>query len=181
MRELQALRTEMRVLELSSLSYHDQSHNTVNGLIDMMKEIGHVESIIEIGSYRGVSTEVLAHFCDKLIAVDIWTDFPRAKREFDSRFSTSEKVSYLRMKSTEAAKFICDKSVDLVYIDALHDLVNVINDILSWQTKVKSGGYLTGHDYGDHCPEVIVAVDRVLGRKPDKVYSDSSWLNKVNQ
>jgi hypothetical protein len=49
--------------------------------------------------------------------------------------------------SMDAVKDFKDESLDFVYIDANHDLQNVINDITEWSKKVRKGGIVSGHDY----------------------------------
>lgn len=173
MYSLDALRLEPRCLgawEPATLT--TAAPNMVHGLIDMLTLTGRLERILEVGSFRGVSTEVFLHFCNHLIAVDTWKELSRAKRDFDARFSTESNVSYLRMFSVDAAKLIGDKSVDLVYIDALHDEKSVTEDITAWLPKTKT--WIAGHDW----PDVQKAVRKFF--QPDQVFSDTSWLKLVS-
>lgn len=197
MRPLHLLLAEPRVL--TDVSIADPAVNSVAGLIDMMREVGRSGIVVEVGSYRGVSTEVLAHFCDHLIAVDHWYCQERPKREFDARFADCHHVSSLRVHSLQAALMLADGIAGLVYLDADHSEEAVRQDIAAWRRKVKLGGYLAGHDYylevGDTGtgplsipgwrPDGIQwylgvkrAVDAAFG-KPDAVFSDSSWLKRL--
>ena len=56
------------------------------------------------------------------------------------------KGKVLREFSEDAAKRF-KRDLDFVYIDGNHDYTYVVADILEWQTKVKPGGILAGHDY----------------------------------
>lgn len=49
--------------------------------------------------------------------------------------------------SETASQKFCRGLFDYVYIDANHDVVNVIRDIVLWKPKVKKGGILAGHDF----------------------------------
>lgn len=62
--------------------------------------------------------------------------------------------------SKEAAKLFEKGSVDFVFIDANHNYEYVKEDIALWWPKVKKGGVLSGHDYGQPVwPGVKKAVD----------------------
>jgi cephalosporin hydroxylase len=65
-----------------------------------------------------------------------------------------------------------------VVIDGAHDYKYVKADIEAWLPKVKSGGYLCGHDYlsGEH-EEVIRAVNEAFGDNK-KIYN-VTWVHKV--
>lgn len=52
-----------------------------------------------------------------------------------------------------------DEYFDIIYIDADHNYESVKKDLELSFIKIKSGGYLCGHDYGNMFPGVIRAVD----------------------
>ena len=56
----------------------------------------------------------------------------------------------LCLSSTEAAEKIKDGTLDYVFIDAEHNYESAMNDIKTWLPKVKSGGIISGHNYGDN-------------------------------
>jgi hypothetical protein len=113
--------------------------NLCGGLVDMLSSLPRLGLAVEVGSFRGVSTEVLAHFADRVICVDPWAAWPRAKKEFDARFAAAQSVSYLRMTSVEAAGIVADGVADLVYIDAMHDRESVLRDIGALAAEAAAG------------------------------------------
>lgn len=75
-------------------------------------------------------------------------------------------ITPLRMPSLFAAKIYKDESLDFVFIDAAHDYNNVLADITAWFPKIKPGGIIAGHDYGNKdFPEVAQAVNTFFKNK----------------
>lgn len=60
-----------------------------------------------------------------------------------------DRAKIIRKDSKDACNEIPDASLDFVFIDADHSYEGSKSDILSWVTKVKPGGLLSGHDYGN--------------------------------
>jgi hypothetical protein len=104
----------------------------------------------------------------KLYCIDTWKAYSRtvndarAEQHFEraKRKLAGFDVTFLRKTGMEALNDIPDKSLDFIYIDALHDFDNVMVDIIHWSKKVRSGGIVSGHDYF-HFYEggVVLAVD----------------------
>jgi cephalosporin hydroxylase len=142
--------------------------------------IKHFTQFVEVGSYAGASCAFLANDLKsqgrqfKVFAVDLW-DKPGAPEdrwifpfsEFMEKLAHMQLVDVIQPvqeESDKAAAFFQDLSVDFVFIDANHSYEHVIADIKAWMPKVKHGGLLSGHDYGEPC-EVKRAVDEMLGGK----------------
>lgn len=128
----------------------------------------------EIGIFKGQLSAILLHARPQLLLhmVDSWAptqEQPRAYVECGDfhallpaekqercyretltavRFAISRAV-IMRMQSLQAAEKIDDGSLDFVFIDADHSYEGCAADIAAWAPKVKTGGYLCGHDY-DH-------------------------------
>lgn len=91
-------------------------------------------------------------------------------------------IKPVRMDSVSAAYTYPDQSLDFVYIDAAHDYESVKADINAWFPKVKTGGFIGGHDYGNNDqPDggVLKAVHERFN--VFMVYNPlwGSWLHKV--
>ena len=70
------------------------------------------------------------------------------------------------LDSLEAAETTQDESLDFVYIDADHSYKSCMLDIIAWESKVRHGGIISGHDYFDDFENgfgVKSAVDRLYG------------------
>jgi hypothetical protein len=56
-------------------------------------------------------------------------------------------ITVHREFSEAAAATFPDGSLDFVYIDGNHSLLDVVRDLTLWSRKVKFGGIVSGHDY----------------------------------
>ena len=86
--------------------------------------------------------------------------------------------------STDIAAYIPDGSLDLVFLDADHSYDGVRADIEAWLPKVRNGGWIGGHDYGNGDPAydfsgVKRAVDEAF---PEGVELDDNytWFRRVD-
>jgi predicted O-methyltransferase YrrM len=80
------------------------------------------------------------------------------------------------VKSLDAVNEIEDGYLDFVFIDGAHDYDSVKADIIAWLQKIKSSGWICGHDYGIF-EGVNQAVDELF---PDaEIDSDFTWFVRV--
>lgn len=75
----------------------------------------------------------------------------------------SGRIDVLAMSSLQAATQFADGSVNLVYIDAAHDLESVTADIDAWWPKLDGYGIMMGDDYDIDNEGVVTAVRRRFG------------------
>jgi Methyltransferase domain len=145
-------------------------------------------TILEVGSWKGRSTRALADNTQGTVyAVDLWDWRPAGwmdpatytkamlqKRTDDYIFRIfcnnlsphidTGKVWPIRNTSLAAAQDL-DLEFDLIFIDAAHDYESVVQDIGAWRKKLSADGMLCGHDYSQHWPDVVKAVDELV---PDR-------------
>lgn len=150
--------------------------NRLFGLKELAEEnISKTMTVCEVGSYEGISSVLLSHYCKKLYCVDIFSE-EKYENTFDKNIANfSNNVEKIKSLSKDALDLFEDKSLDVVYVDASHDYENALFDIANWKNKIKNNGLMSGHDYHKDCQGVIDAVNEIFG-KPDKVYEDSSWI-----
>lgn len=156
-----------------------------DSLKELFKYFSDNASMVEVGSYQGGSALVWAQKFKVVYCVDPWLGLlgkgekPRVGtyETFIERTKNINNIVPMRMTSEEASNKIDDKSIDFVYIDALHDYESVKQDIKLWLPKIKKDGYIGGHDYG-YLSGVKDAVDEVLG-VPTIMDKEYSWLIKV--
>lgn len=94
--------------------------------------------------------------------------------EFCSRYS--DRTQFIRDLTEPASKLVDDNSLDFVFIDADHSEEGVTNDINNWGPKVKSGGFIIGHDYSKGWPSVVAAVNKTLGAENITKGVDNVWI-----
>lgn len=90
-------------------------------------------------------------------------------------------VKIMRMTSLEASCLTPDNSLDLAFIDAVHDYKNIRQDLSLWWPKVRKGGVLSGHDYNHPDPGYGVkkAVDEKFASDQIHLENDSVfWVKK---
>lgn len=182
----------------------DNPVDTIHGLIDLVREAA-PRRVLEIGSDRGVSTEVFLLLCEEVVSVDPREDFPDVSFTFDHVEGDEAQADFMNMRRTRGQQFLdrCGgypnlKNIrdyspnaqlamadeytgyfDLVYVDAVHEYQPVVDDLCASWPLVRDGGWMAGHDYvlsDGEANKVIPAVDFVFGKGNVKVFSDSSWL-----
>lgn len=161
------------------------------------------EKFVEIGAWKGKSicyagVEIINSGKNiRLDSVDTWEGSPGEpvlmndesvinKTLYDEFIKNIEPVKHIvtpiKLSSVLAANVYQDNSVFFVFIDGSHLYESIKEDILAWLPKVKSGGFIGGHDIDQ--PEefngVRAAVNEIIGAKNIKIYNKgwASWLHR---
>jgi hypothetical protein len=144
-----------------------------------------METIVEVGSWKGRSTAALCSGCrgtvysvDTFLGSkgeeqehreakerDIYEDFKKNTAQFKNL------VSY-KMESLEAVKKFADKSVDMVFIDGAHTYEAVQADIEAWLPKCKK--LICGHDY--NYPDIAEVVNTKFGVVDN---AENVWIKEL--
>lgn len=162
--------------------------NNRTGLLDFIKFIKQFYdtkelTLLEIGSFKGESSEMFAKEFKTVTCVDSWigksvemylnTCTPKdIENEFDSMAKKYKNIVKIKGDSIEIAKNITEQ-YDVIYIDASHDYVSVKNDIQVWRDKARI--IISGHDYSPKHKGVIKAVNEIY-YLPDEKFKDNTWL-----
>lgn len=145
---------------------------------------------IEIGSYRGESTEIFlkSNAFKTLYCIDPWEDgydqndlasspeIVQAEKEFDEKFNNNQIIKKIKQKSCDAVTLFEDNSIDFIYIDGNHQYEFVKSDLENFVPKIKNGGFISGHDYNPHWAGTKKAINDFFKKYPLKVYADCSWI-----
>ena len=143
--------------------------------------------MVEVGSYVGDSTGIFSEAFENVTAIDPWVNgyddtdgasyiHPMAtvEAQFDRMCEKHPNIKKIKAVSSSVVDQFEDESLDMVYIDAVHQYENVIEDIKAWYPKVKVGGIVAGHDFQDAFPGCKKAVVDSFGL-PQISGEDSSW------
>jgi hypothetical protein len=140
----------------------------------------HGVRIVEVGSWKGWSTQLMASLIKphggEIFAVDNWRGSAddwnvKAAREQDifsifrynmRELNLMDVIHPLVMDSVKAAEIFKDDSVDMVFIDANHRLKNTREDILNWMPKIQAPGIICGHDCEGYYSEFPVVKQKII-------------------
>lgn len=130
-----------------------------NDLAQLFAELGFKRGA-EIGVAEGNYSEVLlkANPECELLLVDPWhaySDNPQNKSKEKHEFALNEvrrkvkgrKVLFYQENSMDALQQIPDIPLDFVYVDGNHLFDFVMQDLIEWSKRVRSGGIVSGDDY----------------------------------
>lgn len=123
--------------------------------------------VAEVGVLTGENAKTIKNIThpSKLVLVDYWahlsdredsihfsvaTDWNRVFGSARNAFKGDDTVFFVAAMSWQAASLFADQYFDWVFVDASHTYEDCMKDLKAWYPKVKSGGYLCGHDYVDN-------------------------------
>jgi hypothetical protein len=143
---------------------------TRNELLSLVPKNG---VIAELGVFKGDFSKKIYEICQpsKLILIDIWSgeknysgdvdgNFPNNTKEYftgNQLFEMTQEVVkdfscevHLIRNSTSIMSNFPNDYFDMIYIDADHSYEGVKKDLQLSFSKIKNGGFIMGHDYGQN-------------------------------
>lgn len=129
-------------------------HELYSHMVDSTPDNGR---FVEVGSHDGRSAAYLA-----VEIINSGKDIRLTCVDPSGRYSSnlgpvSHVVEFMQQPSPDAADRFDDLSLDFVWIDADHSEDAFRADVVAWLPKLKTGGYIGGHDY-DHPQHPGIAV-----------------------
>ena len=159
-------------------------------LCEWANEAGATNKAVEIGSYSGEGTVVIAKHFKEVMAVDPWLNgydtndvasqqcpMKFVFEAFKERTTPLGNVLYTRGKSLEALQFFKDGQLDFIYIDGDHRYEGVLADLNGWRPKLRDGGIMAGHDWS--FKTVQKALVEVFKDKEAVLFQGDSWGIKL--
>jgi len=155
-----------------------------NWLYDKAKQM---QSVVEIGSWKGKSTHALCCGCPGMVtAVDHFKGSAKEREgahkeaaehdvyaEFKANTACFKNLAVLKMSSSKASFEV--GNADMVFIDGGHEYEEVLADIKAWLPKTKK--LICGHDYTNF-EGVHRAVNEYFGTDGVKLF-DSIWFKEL--
>jgi len=154
-------------------------------LIEIVGKLKESSLVLEVGSWEGHSTAVLASVVKgKVFAVDHWKGNTNSVLEERARYSDIfaifklnlkrlglwDKVYPLMMDSETASNIFKDEYLDMVFIDSDHLYKNITKDIEMWLPKVKQGGIICGHDAEYYYSKLQIEDQKIINEHLDIDY-----------
>jgi predicted O-methyltransferase YrrM len=136
-------------------------------------------TIVEVGSYCGRSTIVIGSVAKaicpdaRLYAIDphdgkvgaldqsTRTCGPTLEK-FRRNIARADLAGIVEIVQKYSFDVVWEKPIALLFIDGLHDYVNVARDFFHFEAWMVPGGYVAFHDYADYYPGVQALVNEVL-------------------
>lgn len=159
-----------------------------NTLIRLIKE-NDLKIGVEIGVKRGQNIAKILKECPDFVmhAVDCWD--PKLQyinwgkgaqivnEKFFNKIWHAHPKNIVKHKgySVPVSAEFENESLDLVFIDGDHEYEGCRDDINAWLPKLKTGGFMAGHDYGhERFPGVKKIVDEVFPQAG--IFGDMVWV-----
>lgn len=144
-----------RILRGTALAYECPNSHQVLSVENLLRGIlkhKNIKSAIEIGTFRGVSTALLAHYSDAVITMDI--KYYEEAMYLWAYAGVMDKIKYYVVTDEIKEDSIRDVDFDFAFIDGDHEYESVQSDF----EITKRCGRVLFHDYGIK-PGVIKFVD----------------------
>lgn len=145
--------------------------------LSMIKSLPKHMKVAELGVFKGDFSKQIFEFMQpsELILIDIFEgitgsgdkdgknmQYINLNEHYSSLteyFSNNSNVRLMKGTIVSEMSKIENDYLDMVYIDASHEYIDVMNDLEISYQKVKSGGYILGHDYDSKSfPGVVQSV-----------------------
>jgi hypothetical protein len=124
--------------------------------------------MLELGCFYGVSSSLFAEYSNDVTCVDIML-YPEMQKVIENT-----KINFHKSDSIEFLNSCADETYDLIYIDTTHDYGRTKKEIKLAYNKIKTNGYLAGHDYNSD--GVFNAILNTFKYPDIEIFLDSSWL-----
>jgi predicted O-methyltransferase YrrM len=166
----------------------------IAALCRTLSALGDGGAVVEIGSYCGRSTVVLASVLQslqsklsKVYAIDPHDGRLGSMDQGVQRYEPSLQKFHRNIAATGLTPFVqaiqgqpsnlqWDKPISFLLIDGMHDYVNVARDFYKFEPWLGPGSCVAFHDYAPYYPGVVKFVDQLMA---DGIYRRASNVSSL--
>jgi predicted O-methyltransferase YrrM len=150
-------------------------HRTV--FVQMAQDAGWTRGV-ELGTGEGRLAAMLLAGCPalNLMTVDAFRRPGYWEMAHSLLVPYADRCQLVKSLTHDAAALVPDGSLDFTFIDAGHKYPAIHDDIVTWERKVRLGGWFGGHDYSAGHPGVKRAVDEAFGRRVQTAPGNIWWV-----
>jgi predicted O-methyltransferase YrrM len=152
----------------------------IGALVRAVSTLEAARAVVEVGSYCGRSTVVLASVLQSLRAerAKVYAIDPHDGKvgamdqgvqqlaptleKFQRNIAAAGLTALVEAVRSHSFNVQWDKPICFFFIDGLHDYPNVARDFYHFEPWLVSGGYVAFHDYAHYYPGVVTFVDELL-------------------
>lgn len=150
-------------MDIQDLTYLSKAESSlIEGLASSCPDPARV---VELGTGKGLSTSRLLYGLSLHEDAKVWTfdldECQTARDYIEASQVPNWRYEFVIGDTVEKAAELTEE-LDLLYIDASHTYEGVKADIIAWTPKLKVGGFIALHDYGNPLHAVTPAIDELL-------------------
>jgi hypothetical protein len=96
------------------------------------------------------------------------------------KYRADNRVHIIRDKSFNAVDRFSNKSLDFIYLDAIHTMESTLLDMVAWFPKLKKDGWLCGHDFTGKFPGVRLAIEtfcKLTKQQISLITMEAAWAS----
>jgi hypothetical protein len=143
-----------------------------------LRELPEARAVVEVGSYCGRGTVVLAGVVKvvrptarvwsidrhdgKLGSADRYVTVAPSLGKLKANVAAAGLADVVEIVQGEAPQVAWTESIALLLIDGLHDFASVSRDFRHFESWVADGGYVAFHDYAEYFPGVMAFVEELV-------------------
>lgn len=116
-------------------------------ILDLVESLPANPIIVEVGTWFGGTAREIALTREDATVYCVDQHISNEWRSNIKEVNVEDRVHGIQGISWDSAHLVPD-NVDMVFIDADHEYVSVVKDIIAWKDKVKIGGIISGDDIG---------------------------------
>ena len=162
-KKIESLIKKRKVYVLSQIPIFQIEKKNISNLktklnrLEILKELKKNSVCAELGvAYGEFSDQILEIVKPKLLVlVDSYPNngnfvdegyLEYIKKKYQKKI-IEKKIEIIHNDSIKAASMFKDNFFDWIYIDTTHSYHHTLGELRAWKNKIKSDGYILGHDY----------------------------------